>query len=60
MKLKAFDVTLNRKRIDTVFQKVEPKATLKETAADVRRSLVNHDGYDPGIKVRARRMEPVK
>lgn len=42
----AFDVTLNRKKIDTVFFD-------KSCSAEyVRDSLINHDGYDPNIKVR--------
>lgn len=42
----AWDVFLNGKKIDTVF--VHPS----EDRDSVTRSLVNHDGYDPGIVVR--------
>jgi hypothetical protein len=52
-KMTAWDVYLNRKRIDTIFY------TADQAAEDVRRSLINHDGYDPGITVRkARRFKP--
>jgi hypothetical protein len=47
MASKAWRVTLNGKGIDTVFQDGN-----KITADDVKRSLVNHDGYDSGIVVR--------
>ncbi|MFA5777597.1 MAG: hypothetical protein WC906_04110 [Parcubacteria group bacterium] len=40
-----FDVFLGKKHIDTVF------FTPGTTAGDVRRSLINHDGYDPRIAV---------
>lgn len=43
-----YDVYLNGKEIDTVFY------GSKEPAADVRRSLIEHDGYDPGIIVKRR------
>ena len=40
-----FVVTLNGKRIDKV-------SYLKPiTVEEVKRSLINHDGYDPGINV---------
>jgi hypothetical protein len=45
----AFDVFLNGKNIDTVFYSRDAKMTNDE----VRRSLINHDGYDPAIIVRA-------
>ena len=41
----AYNVYIGRKLIDTVFQ------SGSSTAAEVKRSLVNHDGYDPRIKV---------
>lgn len=41
----AFDVFLNGKRIDTVFYNAGM------TADEVKRSLVNHDGYDSAIDV---------
>jgi hypothetical protein len=44
----AWNVYLNGKLIDTVFY----SAGAKVTADEVKRSLVNHDGYDPGIVVR--------
>lgn len=50
----AYDVFLNRKRIDTVFQ------SGKSDADEVKRSLVNHDGYDPDIVVRKARRRKVK
>jgi len=40
----AWTVTLHGKKIDTIFDTAP-------SAADVKRSLVNHDGYDPAIKV---------
>ena len=44
----AWDVFLNGKNIDTVFYTPSP-----DVDADyVKRSLVNHDGYDPNIEVR--------
>ncbi len=56
MSSKAFDVFLNRKKIDTVFY----SASDKSTADDVKRSLVNHDGYDPDINVRKRRSKKAR
>jgi len=41
-----FDVYLKRKLIDTVFYS-DPRTTSEE----VKRGLINHDGYDPGIRV---------
>lgn len=49
--MRAFDVYLNGKLIDTVFYSKNDKTT----ADEVRDSLVNHDGYDPAIKVKLRR-----
>lgn len=47
--MQAWDVYLNGKLIDTVF------ATGYD-AEEMRRSLINHDGYDPAITVhRSRR-----
>jgi hypothetical protein len=49
----AYDVFLNGKKIDTVFY------SHAEPVDDVKRSLVNHDGYDYNIVVRkARRKNP--
>lgn len=42
----AWNVYLHGKKIDTVFW--VPSAD----ADEVRRSLINHDGYDPAITVR--------
>ena len=42
--MRAWNVYLNGKLIDTVF------ATGYD-ADEMRRSLINHDGYDPGITV---------
>jgi hypothetical protein len=47
--MNSFDVYLNGKVIDTVY------FTAGIGADDVKRSLVNHDGYDHGIKVVATR-----
>jgi hypothetical protein len=47
----AFDVYLGRKNIDTVFYSKSSKVT----ADEVRRALIQHDGYDPGITVKKRR-----
>ena len=45
---KAFNVYLNGKLTDTVFY----SASTKVDAAEVKRSLINHDGYDSRIVVR--------
>jgi hypothetical protein len=47
----AWDVYLNRKKIDTVFY----SSAIKINAHEIKRSLVNHDGYDHRITVRKRR-----
>lgn len=47
----AFDVFLHGKKIDTVFYS-QMSGTKTEMENDVKRSLVNHDDYDPDIKVR--------
>lgn len=41
----------NYDQIDTVFYNT------KENTEDVKRTLVNHDGYDPNIVVRLERKE---
>lgn len=46
----AWNVYLNGKLIDTVF------CAPSDDADDVKRSLVNHDGYDSGIVVKKRRV----
>jgi hypothetical protein len=50
----AWNVYLRGKNIDTVFY----SPTAKVTADEVKRSLVNHDGYDPAITVRRRLCKP--
>ena len=49
----AFNVRLNGRLIDTVFYSTDGGA--KIAAEEVRRGLVNHDGYDPRITVCKRR-----
>lgn len=49
----AFDVYLGKKNIDTIFQG-QMTGTKAEMEEDVKRSLVNHDGYDSSITVRRR------
>lgn len=44
----AYDVFLYEKEIDTIFY------SLAEPADEVRRSLINHDGYHPLIVVKRR------
>lgn len=46
--MQAFNVYLNGKLIDTVFYSDSAKVDIDE----VKRSLVNHDGYNPAIVVR--------
>ena len=46
MKAHGWEVYLNGRHIDTVFYD-----ETYTTAEDVKRSLVNHDGYNPGIEV---------
>ncbi len=43
--MKAYKVWLNNKHIDTVFW------VDNSDREEVKRSLVNHDGYDPDIQV---------
>lgn len=43
--LYAYKVILNDKEIDKVFY------SEKQDKDDVKRSLVNHDGYNPAIKI---------
>lgn len=47
MKIQAFKVYLGKKEIDKVFY----HANSGETCESVKRSLVDHDGYDPSIRV---------
>ena len=51
--MQAFDVYLNRKNIDTVFYSDSVKVDKEE----VKKSLVDHDGYDPAINVRKHRIK---
>jgi len=51
----AFDVFLRGKRINTVFQKRRGNQTIQEMCEEIRRGLVDHDGYDSDIIVRKRR-----
>ena len=44
-KMKSFNVYLNKKLIDTVFD-------LSTNSEDVKKSLINHDGYNPNIEVK--------
>lgn len=44
--MKAYNVFLNGEEIDTVFW------VDNSDAEEVRRSLINHDGYDPSIEVK--------
>ena len=46
--MEAFNVYLNGKLIDTILY----HKSNKETCEEVKRSLVNHDGYDPSIVVK--------
>jgi hypothetical protein len=48
---RAYDVFLNGKEIDTVF-------AVGYDAEEMRRSLINHDGYNPGICVYRRAVNP--
>ncbi len=47
----AWDVYLNNKLIDTVFYDAKCDGGATVTADDVRRSLIDHDGYDARIVV---------
>ncbi len=47
-KMSSFDVTLNGKWMDTVFYDSDI------SAEEVKKSLIEHDGYNPGIVVRRR------
>ena len=53
--MKAYKVWLNRKHIDTVFW------VDNSDKEEVKRSLINHDGYDPAIEVtQERKRKPSK
>ena len=49
--MQAFNVYLGSKLIDTVFYGKGVKVDKEE----VRKSLINHDGYDPAIRVTKKR-----
>ena len=55
--MEAYNVYLNGEKIDTVFYSTGSHAndTKAEAEADVKRSLVNHDGYSSGIVVKRER-----
>jgi hypothetical protein len=48
LKQRAFDVYLGRELIDTVFYSRSVNVDVEE----VKKSLINHDGYDSRITVR--------
>jgi hypothetical protein len=48
----AFDVYLRGKKIDTVFYSYPENYDYKEAKEEVKKSLIEHDGYDSQIKVR--------
>jgi hypothetical protein len=50
---RAYDVIRNRRVIDTVFSDAAGR-TKADREDDQRRSLINHDGYAPDIRVRER------
>ena len=54
MKQKAYVVRLGRKEIDTVFY-TGPEKTRAEREEEVKRGLIEHDGYNPAITVREER-----
>ena len=47
--MKTFDIYLDGKKIDTVFYSNSDNVTIDE----VKQSLINHDGYNVRIKVKA-------
>lgn len=47
-----FDVFLNRKKIDTVWQACPGIKTKGEAEKEVKEKLTDHDGYNPDIIVR--------
>lgn len=49
--MKAYNVYLRNKLIDKVFWNDKCDGGAPITAEMVKESLVNHDGYDPSIKV---------
>jgi hypothetical protein len=49
--MRAFNVRLNGKLIDTVFYTPNVGEKAEDVVEYVRQSLINHDGYDAGITV---------
>ena len=49
-----WDVYLKGKKIDTITTS-RVNGTVNEQSEEIRKGLVEHDGYDPGIVVRRRR-----
>lgn len=49
--MKAFNVYRNGKKIDTVFWNDKADGGAPTTREEVRRSLVDHDGYPHDIKI---------
>jgi hypothetical protein len=52
MPSQAWNVYLDGKLIDTVFYTVRADGGAIQTAEDVKKSLVEHDAYNPSIVVR--------
>lgn len=53
--MKAWRVMLDGREVDRVFWNERADGGARITADDVRRSLVEHDGYDAAIEVKAAR-----
>lgn len=51
----AFLVRLRGKTIDTVHYSRNAKETIKDAIENVKRGLIDHDGYDSAITVSRRR-----
>ena len=51
----AYNVYLGKKKIDTVFWNDKCDGGAPITAEDVKKSLIEHDGYNPRIEVRKER-----
>lgn len=55
MKSYSFNVYLGKKHIDTVFYGesfFKGFTTLKEAKDSIKKSLIDHDGYDPRITIK--------
>ena len=50
-KQRQYNICLNNKRIDSVFYTLS-KTKLDDRIEYVKTSLINHDGYDPNIRVK--------